>query len=87
MIKLELLVGLVILTATIYALVDCAMTPQESVTNLPKWAWLLIILFLGQFAVGSIAWFIAGRPKKNPRPPRRRGVIPPDDNPDFLNNL
>lgn len=29
----------------IYAFVDCAMTPQENVRKVPKWGWLLIILF------------------------------------------
>jgi len=48
----------------------------------------LILLF---WVVGSIAWFIAGRPqgqrpRRGPshRPPPPRG---PDDDPDFLRNL
>ena len=70
----------------IYAFVECAATPQENVRRFPKWAWLLIILFLQLF--GAITWFIAGRPRK---PGQNRGgrgrIIPPDDDPDFLRKL
>jgi hypothetical protein len=70
----------------IYAFVECAATPQESVRRFPKWAWLLIILFFQIF--GAITWFIAGRPRK---PGQNRGgrgrIIPPDDDPDFLRKL
>jgi hypothetical protein len=70
----------------IYAFVECVATPQENVRRFPKWAWLLIILFLQLF--GAIAWFIAGRPRK---PGQNRGgrgrIIPPDDDPDFLRKL
>ena len=73
---------------TIYAFVECAIIPQEKVRRFPKWAWLLIIVFTGGIFVGSIAWFIAGRPK---RPGKGRGgprkIIPPDDDPDFLRKL
>lgn len=86
MIKLEILITFIGLGLTIYSLIDCAKTPQESVRNLPKWGWILIILFIG--TLGPIAWLTAGRPKGN-RPPRRRPGrdLPPDDNPDFLKNL
>ena len=69
-----------------YGFFDCAMTEQEKVRNLPKWGWLLIILFLE--VLGVIAWFIGGRPKKGPnnRGPKRK-FIAPDDNPDFLRKL
>lgn len=75
---------------TIYALVDCAGTDQSQVRNLPKWGWLLIILLVAPFmALGSIAYWIAGRPVRakgfNLGGPRR--MLPPDDNPDFLNKL
>jgi hypothetical protein len=70
----------------LYAIFDCAKTNQESVRNLPKWGWLLIVIIFGLF--GSIAWLIAGRPRTpgttNRRPTR---LIPPDDNDDFLRKL
>ncbi|MBJ7286297.1 MAG: hypothetical protein RJB29_284 [Actinomycetota bacterium] len=78
---------ILIIIIDIYAFIDCAMTPQESVRRFPKWGWLLIILFTEIF--GAIGWFIAGRPKK---PGTNRGgggkrIIPPDDDPDFLRKL
>ena len=80
------LLGLVELAIWLYGLFDCARTDQESVRNLPKWAWLLIIIVF-QF-LGPIAWFVIGRPKGSPRPRLRPGkIIPPDDNPDFLKKL
>ena len=76
---------LIVLGVTIYALIDCARTPQEEVRNLPKWAWLLLIIFFE--TVGGIAWRVAGRPKKQGSSPRRRKMIPPDDDPDFLRSI
>lgn len=69
---------------TLYALIDCAQ--KDETRNLPKWGWILIILFLG--VVGPIAYLIAGRPKNGnrPRKPKFRD-LPPDDNPDFLRGL
>lgn len=69
---------------TLYALIDCAQ--KDETRNLPKWGWILIILFLG--VVGPIAYLIAGRPKGpyGRRKPKFRD-LPPDDNPDFLRGL
>lgn len=49
-----------ILAVSIYAFVDCARTPQESVQKLPKWGWILAIL-IAPFAIGGIAWLLLGR--------------------------
>ena len=77
-------IALVSIAITIYALVHCAQ--QEETKNLPKWGWILIILFAQ--LIGSIAYFIAGRPNggRGYKRPRFRDV-PPDDNPDFLRKL
>ena len=70
----------------LYGLFDCARIEQDSVRNLPKWAWLLIIIFFG--TLGAIAWLIIGKPKIPSRQRTRPGkMIPPDDNPEFLNKL
>jgi hypothetical protein len=71
---------------TIYTLIDCARTDESQIRNLPKWAWILIIIVIG--TLGPIAYWIAGRPK---RPglgggPKRR-ILPPDDDPDFLRKI
>lgn len=70
----------------LYGLIDCARIDQDKVRNLPKWAWLLIIIFFG--TLGAISWLIIGRPKGNSRERIRPArTIPPDDNQDFLNKL
>lgn len=42
----------------VVALVSCI---KEKETNGPKWAWILIILFIGMF--GPILYFLFGRKK------------------------
>jgi hypothetical protein len=70
----------------IYALLDVVTTPASEVRNLPKWAWIPLIV-IGTY-IGPIAWLVAGRPKgrgRGARPKRRQ--LPPDDDPDFLRKL
>lgn len=76
---------LLLMGITIYSLIDCARTPQEEVRNLPKWAWLLLIIVFE--AVAGIAWLLAGRPTKRPSAPKQRRIVPPDDDPDFLRSI
>lgn len=54
------LFGVVMLCVTIFAVVDVITTDEGSVRNLPKMMWLLLVLLFP--LVGSIAWFVAGRP-------------------------
>ncbi len=70
----------------IYSLIDCARTDETQVRNLPKWAWILIIILIQTF--GAIAYWVAGRPKtaRLGGAPKRR-ILPPDDDPDFLRKL
>jgi hypothetical protein len=73
---------------TIYTLVDCAGTDAAQIRNLPKWGWLLLIIMFG--IIGSIGYWVAGRPVRakgfNFGGGTRR-ILPPDDNPDFLKKL
>lgn len=87
MIKFEGLFLVIVIALQIYALFDCARTSQEAVRSLPKWGWLVIVIIFG--VIGSVAWLIAGKPKNAGGSTRRRpkGIIPPDDDPDFLRNL
>ena len=56
--------GFIALTALpLYAFIDCAMKDETQIKNLPKWGWLLVILFTQAF--GAIAYFIAGRNRGN----------------------
>jgi hypothetical protein len=79
-------IALIIVTAlTIYSIIDCSRTPESSIRALPKWAWLVIIIFVP--GIGSVAWIIAGRPSGPGRPKKDKKIIPPDDNPDWLKKL
>ena len=71
---------------TIYTLVDCASVDPAEIRNLPKWAWILLIIFFD--LIGPIAYWIAGRPRRMgiSRGVQRR-ILPPDDDPDFLRKL
>ncbi|WP_322762848.1 PLD nuclease N-terminal domain-containing protein [Frankia sp. Cr2] len=55
--------ALALLGFWIYTIVDAAMTPAASVRALPKLAWIMII-FLLPGAVGAVAWFLLGRPRR-----------------------
>ncbi|WP_181764648.1 PLD nuclease N-terminal domain-containing protein [Streptomyces albidus (ex Kaewkla and Franco 2022)] len=82
---------LLVLAVWIYAFIDCLNTPENEVRKLPKVVWVIIILLFGQVVVGPVAWFAAGRPRKNApygatRPDERRWVAP-DDNPEFLKSI
>lgn len=81
---------------TIFCLIDCIQTPQMAVRNLPKWAWIVLILIFP--LIGSAAWLVAGRPLAGQRPPdyatgfpedRRgpAGALGPDDDPAYLREL
>jgi hypothetical protein len=54
-------VGVVTLTLWIFAVVDVITTDEGAVRNLPKFGWLILVLFFP--LVGSVVWFVAGRPQ------------------------
>ncbi len=56
--------GPVIFVLWVFCIIDTIMSPEDSVRNLPKTAWVLIVLFFP--FVGSIAWLAAGRPSRGP---------------------
>jgi hypothetical protein len=51
--------GLVMLGLWIFCIIDVITTPPDRTRNLPKLAWLLLVVLLVD--IGSIAWLIAGR--------------------------
>ena len=55
-------VFLVLLAFWLYALYDAITTNEAVVRNLPKVAWVIIIILL--FEIGAAAWFLLGRPSK-----------------------
>lgn len=85
--------ALLLLALWLYCVLDVIMTDEALTRNLPKVAWLLIVLLIPD--VGAIAWLIAGRPQRAAfapgateyrRPPPLRGANP-DDDPEFLRTL
>jgi hypothetical protein len=85
---------LLVLGLWIYAFIDCLNTPEERVRKLPKAAWVLIIVVFGYVLFGSIAWLIAGRPRRSETDGLvhsssggRGRWVAPDDNPEFLKSL
>ena len=51
------------LALTVYCLIDAIQTDEIVIRNLPKVAWILLILLFP--VVGPVAWLVAGRPDKN----------------------
>ncbi len=86
MIKLQALLLIASLALTLYTFIDCAMRDETLLKKIPKWGWLLVILFLQP--LGGIAYLIIGRNRgpKGPKPGKKR-ILPPDDDPDFLRSI
>ena len=100
-VRLYGLLFLIDLVMLVWAVIDCLSTDEYLVRNLPKVAWVFIILLFSP--VGWIAWFVAGRPQQPARAgmgaqwkpgggfpedqrPQTRQVAP-DDDPEFLREL
>jgi hypothetical protein len=91
--------ALLSLALTVYCVIDAFQTDQADMRNLPKVAWVMLVLLLP--VLGPVGWLLAGRPRRNTplsrsdeqrrsdrgrdRGPRR--PLGPDDDPDFLKDL
>jgi|SRR2546425_7015209 len=82
----------------LWAIFDAITTENDKVRNLPKVAWVVILLVF--FEIGPIvalAWLLLGRPHNQPfagprgalrpRPNGPHGPVGPDDDPDFLRKI
>ncbi len=80
------LVILLPLALTLYTFVECAMRDDSQIKKIPKWGWLLVILFLQP--IGGIVYLVIGRVRRPrcPKPGKKR-ILPPDDDPDFLRSI
>jgi hypothetical protein len=58
--KLSALLAAISVGFMVWCLVEAISTAGPRIRNLPKAAWILVILFLP--LVGSIAWLVGGRP-------------------------
>ena len=96
------LVALIVLVIWVYALFDVITTEATAVRNLPKLAWVLLVIIFGEFAIGPVLWFVAGRPNGPARSlpykgntgippeydrPGRTAAQNPDDDAEFLHSL
>jgi hypothetical protein len=75
------LFGLVLLGFWLWAIFDVISTDDAMVRNLPKFMWLMLVIFLSD--VGAIAWLLLGRPehagfRPGDTTPRHRFVAPED---------
>lgn len=55
--------ALVLLVLWVFALLDVLTTPPDRIRNLPKWGWFVVVLLLGELAIGPLLWVVAGRPR------------------------
>jgi hypothetical protein len=86
--------GLMFLGLWIFCIIDVITTPESDARNLPKFAWLFIVILLSD--IGSIAWLVAGRnwdgkgAVRAVRPASPRSTTRasnPDDDEEFLSSL
>jgi hypothetical protein len=95
MARLMIFVFIAQIILAVCALISCLSADENDIRALPRFAWVLIILFFP--LLGSVAWFFAGRPTTATSPgtsghsgakgPDRRRPIAPDDDPEFLGSL
>ena len=69
--------ALVFVALWLFCLLDVITTPEDGVRNLPKIAWVFIVILL--LELGAIAWLIAGPPAG--RCPRRPCPVRPHASP------
>jgi len=80
--------GVVVVILTVYTLVDCALFDRNRVRGVPRWAWILMIIFLP--VLGAVLWLLIGRGRRSAAGPAGGRVtrqMAPDDDPDFLRGL
>ncbi|WP_172119871.1 PLD nuclease N-terminal domain-containing protein [Actinomyces faecalis] len=59
---MKVLLPLLVLALTLYALIDCARTPDEDMpARMPKMLWIILIVMVT--VVGPVAWIIVSRVK------------------------
>lgn len=81
---LRVILALVTVGVTIYAIVDCLRSTDDEVRILAKPLWFLVTLVP---LVGGLAWIAFGRAPAGPFPPHTPRVLAPDDDPEFLRSL
>jgi hypothetical protein len=86
MVRTLLFIFAVWLLFTVFVTVFAASAKKNEVRNLPKWAWIVICLFVP--IIGGLLYLVLGRPAGGPK--NRFGktkIVAPDDDPTFLRDL
>ena len=80
----RVLLLIIVISLTIYAIVEVAQANSSRVRAMPKWLWAFTVICVP--VVGPVTWLAFGRPLSRPRqlPPSSRA---PDDDEDFLRGL
>ncbi len=79
--------GLALFAVWVYAILDIISTEEALIRNLPKAAWLMLVIFVP--GVGAIAWLAVGRPLNagwapgDTRVRQRRTYLAPEDRDDW----
>ena len=76
---------IVVVVLSVYTLVDCAMLDRARIRGLPRWAWLLVILFVP--VIGPLLWLFIGRGRRGASDRGVRRSMAPDDDHEFLRRL
>ena len=78
MLYLDGIAGLVVLALWLYCVLDVITTDEADMRNLPKMAWVLIVVFL--LEIGAVIWLIAGRPqgRRTSAPYKGDTGVPPE---------
>jgi hypothetical protein len=86
MVRSLLFIFAVWLLFTVFVTVFAASAKKNEVRNLPKWAWIVICLFVP--IVGGLLYLVLGRPVGGPKNRfGRTKIVAPDDDPSFLRDL
>jgi hypothetical protein len=70
--------GIALTLFWVYTILDVVTTGPTRVRNLPKLAWVLLVVLLVD--VGALAWWVAGRPRGTARslPDQGSSGVPPE---------
>jgi hypothetical protein len=60
---LRLLPFAVELALLVFCIIDVIIAPEDEIRNLPKWAWLILILIVP--LIGCVVWLVIGRPMRS----------------------
>jgi hypothetical protein len=75
MLYLDVFFSVALVAFWVYCVLDVLVTDRAAVRNLPKLAWVFIVLLI--YPIGAAAWLIAGRPRAGTPTPSEDAVKRP----------